>query len=38
MAYMLISTPKSDEMIQWAAGADSIVTEEDVKRAYPNNQ
>ena len=38
MAYLRISTPESDEMVQWAAAADSTVTEEDVKRAYLNSQ
>ena len=38
MAYLRISTPRSDEMIRWVAAADSMVTEEDVKRAYPKNQ
>ena len=30
MACLRISTPQSDELIKWAAGTDSIVTEEDM--------
>ena len=38
MAYLRISTPQSDELIKWVAGADSTITEEDVDISYPNNK
>ena len=38
MAYLRISTPQSDDLINWAASSASTITEEDVDLAYPTNK